>query len=100
MYADKILSLSPMCAGLGWLGGSTVKPHPRQNPWVIVFVVGGVTPSEIRKLEILKNFDFSPEKKSDFFLYGPSLSWGKAVVAVPLIKHFLRIKKYILTMCL
>jgi len=38
-------------SGLGWLGGSTVKPHPRQNPWVIVFVVGGVTPSEIRQLQ-------------------------------------------------
>jgi len=38
-------------SGLGWLGGSTAKQHPRQNPWVIVFVIGGVTPTEIKQLQ-------------------------------------------------
>eukprot|EP00092_Neocalanus_flemingeri_P035560 GFUD01038706.1.p1 GENE.GFUD01038706.1~~GFUD01038706.1.p1 ORF type:complete len:662 (+),score=221.66 GFUD01038706.1:35-2020(+) len=34
-------------SGLGWLGSAPAKPHPRENPWVIFFVVGGVTPSEV-----------------------------------------------------
>merc|ERR1719167_577987 len=38
-------------SGLGWLGGTTNKQHPRQNPLVIVFVIGGVTPAEIKRLQ-------------------------------------------------
>ena len=34
-------------SGLGWLGSGPAKPHPRENPWIIVFVVGGVTASEV-----------------------------------------------------
>ena len=34
-------------SGLGWLGSAPSKPHPRQNPWIIVLVVGGVTPGEV-----------------------------------------------------
>ena len=34
-------------SGLGWLGSAPAKPHPRENPWVILFVVGGVTASEV-----------------------------------------------------
>jgi len=34
-------------SGLGWLGSAPAKPHPRQNPWVILFVLGGVTASEV-----------------------------------------------------
>jgi len=34
-------------SGLGWLGSGPAKPHPRENPWIILFVIGGVTPSEI-----------------------------------------------------
>ena len=34
-------------SGLGWLGSAPTKPHPRENPWVILFVVGGVTPGEV-----------------------------------------------------
>jgi len=38
-------------SGLGWLGASNTKQHPRQNPWVLVFVLGGVTPLEIKQLQ-------------------------------------------------
>ena len=34
-------------SGLGWLGSAPSKPHPRQNPWILVLVVGGVTPGEL-----------------------------------------------------
>ena len=37
-------------SGFGWLG-STAKPHPRENPWIILFVVGGVTPWEVKELQ-------------------------------------------------
>ena len=33
-------------SGLGWLASAPAKPHPRENPWVLVFVLGGVTPRE------------------------------------------------------
>ena len=33
-------------SGLGWLASAPAKPHPRENPWVLVFVLGGVTPCE------------------------------------------------------
>jgi len=36
--------------GLGWLGSAS-KQHPRQNPWVIVFVLGGVTLAEVKQLQ-------------------------------------------------
>eukprot|EP00088_Acartia_fossae_P018825 TRINITY_DN2090_c0_g1_i11.p1 TRINITY_DN2090_c0_g1~~TRINITY_DN2090_c0_g1_i11.p1 ORF type:complete len:664 (-),score=86.37 TRINITY_DN2090_c0_g1_i11:243-2234(-) len=36
-------------SGLGWLGAANTKQHPRQNPWVLVFVLGGVTPLEIKQ---------------------------------------------------
>jgi len=35
-------------SGLGWLGSAPSKPHPRENPWIIMFVVGGVTAAEVR----------------------------------------------------
>jgi len=38
-------------SGLGWLGAANTKQHPRQNPWVLVFVIGGVTPLEIKILQ-------------------------------------------------
>ena len=28
-------------SGLGWLSSAPTKPHPRENPWILVFVVGG-----------------------------------------------------------
>ena len=34
-------------SGLGWLGSAPSKPHPRQNPWIIVLVLGGITPGEV-----------------------------------------------------
>jgi len=34
-------------SGLGWLGSAPAKPHPRESPWIILFVLGGVTPGEI-----------------------------------------------------
>ena len=40
-------------SGLGWLGSAPVKPHPRENPWIIVFVVGGVTPREAAECQEL-----------------------------------------------
>lgn len=38
-------------SGLGWLGGAAAKQHPRQNPWVLVFVLGGISPGEIKQLQ-------------------------------------------------
>jgi len=40
-------------SGLGWLGSGPAKPHPRENPWIILFVIGGVTPSEIASSQSL-----------------------------------------------
>jgi len=34
-------------SGLGWLGSAPSKSHPRENPWILVFVLGGVTPREV-----------------------------------------------------
>jgi len=39
-------------SGFGWLG-SSAKAHPRENPWVVVYVVGGVTPGEVSRLQRL-----------------------------------------------
>jgi len=36
---------SMLRTGLGWLGSQT-KPHPRNNPWILLVVVGGVSPAE------------------------------------------------------
>jgi len=33
-------------SGLGWLGSAPSAPHPRESPWVIVWVVGGITAGE------------------------------------------------------
>lgn len=44
--------------GLGWLGAAGSKQHPRENPWIILFVLGGVTPYEIKHLqEIVEGTD-------------------------------------------
>ena len=40
-------------SGLGWLGSTPTKPHPRENPWILVFVVGGVTPREAAECQHL-----------------------------------------------
>ena len=34
-------------SGLGWLGSAPTKPHPRENPWVLLLVLGGVTAGEV-----------------------------------------------------
>ena len=39
--------------GLGWLSSAPTKPHPRENPWILVFVVGGVTPREMMESQSL-----------------------------------------------
>jgi len=40
-------------SGLGWLGSAPAKPHPRENPWIILFVIGGLTASEIASSQSL-----------------------------------------------
>ena len=40
-------------SGLGWLASAPAKPHPRENPWVLVFVLGGVTPREAAETQRL-----------------------------------------------
>ena len=42
--------------GLGAMlrtGSAPAKPHPRKNPWILVFVVGGVTPQEVMESQSL-----------------------------------------------
>ena len=34
-------------SGRGWLDSAPAKPHPRENPWIIVLMVCGVTASEV-----------------------------------------------------
>ncbi|XP_023349833.1 sec1 family domain-containing protein 2 isoform X2 [Eurytemora carolleeae] len=38
-------------SSLSWFGAGSNKQHPRQNPWIIVYVVGGITPGEMKELQ-------------------------------------------------
>ena len=40
-------------SGLGWLGSAPAKSHPRENPWILLFVIGGVTPAEVSQCQSL-----------------------------------------------
>ena len=46
-------------SGLGWLSSSVAaasvssKPHPREQPWILVVVLGGVTPAEAARCQDL-----------------------------------------------
>jgi len=44
-HADGIGAM--LRSGLGWLRSAPAKPHPRESPWNILFVLGGVIPGEI-----------------------------------------------------